>query len=168
MKALESNTEKMAFEMGQFKEDLDILLPTISSWEKSETKEELSQALRYDLAGFRGTSYFSKLRDTTNQCLECTTKFQTDLSEEVQPGFHEYSLYAESVRKLLKRRSAHQLEHEGFASIVQSKKTDLEGTRNGAFSISNIISGNTEQHKQERMAKFEVEIREFQAAKTIG
>ena len=165
MKALESNTEKMAFEMGQFKEDLDILLPTLSSWEKSETKEELSQALRYDLAGFRGTSYFSKLRDTTNQCLECTTKFQTDLSEEVQPGFHEYSLYAESVRKLLKRSPAGT---RGICSIVQSKKTDSEGTRNGAFSISNIISGNTEQHKQERMAKFEVEIREFQAATTIG
>ena len=45
MKALESNTEKMAFEMGQFKDDLDVLLPTLSSWEKSETKEELSQSL---------------------------------------------------------------------------------------------------------------------------
>ena len=45
MKSLEGNTEKMAFEMSQFKEDLDVLLPTLSSWEKSETKEELSLAL---------------------------------------------------------------------------------------------------------------------------
>ena len=100
--------------------------------------------------------------------MECTNKFQNALTERVQPGFHEYALYAESVRKLLKRRSAHQLEHEGFAQIVNSKKGDLEATRNGAFSISNIIQGNTEQNKQERMAKLEVEIREFQAATSIG
>jgi len=132
---------------------LDVLLPTLSSWEKSETKEELSQSL-------------GKFRETTHQCLECTSKFQSALSDQVQPGFHEYALYAESVRKLLKRRSAHQLEHEGFAGIVQSKKNDLEATRNGAFSISNIISGSTD--KQERMAKLEVEIREFQAATSIA
>jgi len=155
MKSLEGNTEKMAFEMSQFKEDLDVLLPTLNSWEKSETKEELTLAL-------------GKFRDTTSQCLECTNKFQNALTERVQPGFHEYALYAESVRKLLKRRSAHQLEHEGFAQIVHSKKGDLEATRNGAFSISNIIQGNTEQNKQERMAKLEVEIREFQAATSIA
>ena len=45
MKSLEGNTEKMAFEMSQFKEDLDVLLPTLNSWEKSETKEELTLAL---------------------------------------------------------------------------------------------------------------------------
>ena len=59
MKALESNTEKMAFEMSQYKEDLDILLPTLSSWEKSETKEELSQALRFEFSVFRRLKYFS-------------------------------------------------------------------------------------------------------------
>ena len=40
--------------------------------------------------------------------------------------------------------------------------------RLGKFSISGLISGNTEQAKQERLAKLEVEIREFQAATSIA
>ena len=45
MKLLETNSEKLAFEIGQFKEDLDHIVPTMNNWEKSEQKEELAQTL---------------------------------------------------------------------------------------------------------------------------
>ena len=47
MKLLEGNTEKICFEVTQFKEDFDQIMPTLNSWEKSEQKEEFTQALRY-------------------------------------------------------------------------------------------------------------------------
>ena len=47
MKLLETNSEKLAFEIGQFKEDLDQIVPTMNNWEKSEQKEELAQTLAW-------------------------------------------------------------------------------------------------------------------------
>ena len=45
MKQLESNCEKLAFEIHHMKEDLEEAVPTLNNWEKTEQKEELSQTL---------------------------------------------------------------------------------------------------------------------------
>merc|ERR1711953_832268 len=155
MKLLETNTEKLSFETIQFKEDLDQILPTLNNWEKAEQKEEFTQAI-------------SKLRETSANCSTCCEKFSQELNDEVSPSFREYGLYCDSIKGLLKRRDAHQVEHESFGDIVQSKQADETSVRLGKFSISGLISGNTEQAKQERLAKLEVEIREFQAATSIA
>lgn len=155
MKLLETNTDKLSFETIQFKEDLDQILPTLNNWEKAEQKEEFTQAI-------------SKLRETSANCSTCCEKFSQELNDEVSPSFREYGLYCDSIKGLLKRRDAHQVEHESFGDIVQSKQADETSVRLGKFSISGLISGNTEQAKQERLAKLEVEIREFQAATSIA
>jgi len=155
MKLLETNSEKLAFEIGQFKEDLDHIVPTMNNWEKSEQKEELAQTL-------------AKLRDTTVNCSKCCETFNLEVTNKIVPSFREYSLYTESVKNLLKRRDAHQIEHEGFGDIVRSKQADENSVRLGKFSISGLISGNNEQARQERLAKLEIEIREFKAATTIA
>ena len=52
--------------------------------------------------------------------------------------------------------------------ITFNIKADENSVRLGKFSISGLISGNNEQARQERLAKLEIEIREFKAATTIA
>ena len=49
MDSLEKNTEHLCTLMTQMRDDFDILLPTIINWEKTESKEELAQSLRFEL-----------------------------------------------------------------------------------------------------------------------
>lgn len=155
MDSLEKNTEHLCTLMTQMRDDFDILLPTIINWEKTESKEELAQSLR-------------KLRCAAMNSTKCCEKLETDVSEKVIPVFREYSLFSDSVKGLLRRRDASQTELEGFQETIKSKQADETATRLGKFTISGLIGGNTEQYRQDRLAKLEIEIREFQAAEVIA
>ena len=50
MEALEKVSEHLANLMTQIRDDYDSLLPTIINWEKTESKEELAQSLRYNFS----------------------------------------------------------------------------------------------------------------------
>ena len=52
--------------------------------------------------------------------------------------------------------------------VLKRFQADENSVRLGKFSISGLISGNNEQARQERLAKLEIEIREFKAATTIA
>ena len=132
MRLLETNTDKLCFETIQFKEDLDQILPTLNNWEKAEQKEEFTQAIRYVVQSIEDklNFIFSKLRETSANCSSCCEKFSQELSEEVTPSFREYGLYCDSIKNLLKRRDAHQIEHESFGDIVQSKQVCIHNTIN--------------------------------------
>ena len=70
--------------------------------------------------------FYRKLRDTTVNCSKCCETFNLEVTNQIVPSFREYSLYTESVKNLLKRRDAHQIEHEGFGDIVRSKQVNFD------------------------------------------
>lgn len=155
MDSLEKNTDNLANVSQKLSDYYDILLPSIISWEKNETKEDLCNSL-------------SKYRVATSGSKECCDKLASKFTENIVPIFTEYGRYSDSVKRLLKRRDNSQAEVEDFQDTISSKKGDENAARLGKFTIAGMLSGNSESQRQDRIARLQIEIKEFEAAETCA